>query len=29
MQVGIDMPGTLESMDAVRNQKLVRGRGLR
>jgi uroporphyrin-III C-methyltransferase len=29
MQVSIDLPGTLESLDAVRNQKLVRERGLR
>jgi uroporphyrin-3 C-methyltransferase len=29
MQVSIDLPGALESMDAVRNQKLVRERGLR
>ena len=29
MQVSIDLPNALESMDAVRNQKLVRERGLR
>jgi uroporphyrin-3 C-methyltransferase len=29
MQVSIDLPATLESVDAVRNQKLVRERGLR
>jgi uroporphyrin-3 C-methyltransferase len=29
MQVNIDLPNTLESVDAVRNQKLVRERGLR
>jgi uroporphyrin-3 C-methyltransferase len=29
MQVSIDLPSALESVDAVRNQKLVRERGLR
>jgi uncharacterized protein HemX len=29
MQVSIDLPRALESVDAVRNQKLVRERGLR
>jgi uroporphyrin-3 C-methyltransferase len=29
MQVSIDLPSTLESLDAVRSQKLVRERGLR
>jgi uroporphyrin-3 C-methyltransferase len=29
MQVSIDLPAALESVDAVRNQKLVRERGLR
>jgi uroporphyrin-3 C-methyltransferase len=29
MQVSIDLPNALESVDAVRNQKLVRERGLR